>query len=190
MERQFKYNLAHEQRLFCQYDEMSADNPHNQVIKRVLRLMMTAPAGLPARKKLSELLMRFDPILDVDYPECENHVIAWKIHRAAIPEQIVKRVFFVTRATTTATRAPVIRPLDREMFTTPCWLTTAGTIRADKAAGGTNRRSRENESDISILPISWIRDSRMAKVPAPISKNNAQIQIVYESIVSYSNSII
>ncbi len=74
VERQFKHNLAHKERLFCQYDEMSADNPHNQVIKSVLRLMMTAPAGLSARKKLSELLMRFDAIRDVkaDLPMIDN----------------------------------------------------------------------------------------------------------------------
>ncbi|MCP4686716.1 MAG: restriction endonuclease [Desulfobacterales bacterium] len=66
VERQFKYNLAHEARLFCQYDELSADNPHNQVIKRVLRLMMRAPVGPSAGKRLSELLMRFDAISDVE----------------------------------------------------------------------------------------------------------------------------
>ena len=64
-EQQFKHNLAHKERLFCQYDEMSSDNAHNQVIKHVLRLMLKLTAGVMARKQVVELLMRFDPISDV-----------------------------------------------------------------------------------------------------------------------------
>ena len=65
IEQQFKHNLAHKERLYCQYDELSADNLHNQVIKYVLKLLMKVSTGLLARKKLSELLMRFDSIDDV-----------------------------------------------------------------------------------------------------------------------------
>lgn len=65
MEQQFKHNLAHRERLYCQYDEMSADNSHNQVIKFVLRFMMKVSTGMMARKQLTELLMRFDAISDV-----------------------------------------------------------------------------------------------------------------------------
>lgn len=66
VEQQFKLNLAHRERLYCQYDELSADNTHNQVIKNVLRLMMKMSTGVMARKQLSELLMRFDAISDVN----------------------------------------------------------------------------------------------------------------------------
>jgi len=65
VEQQFKHNLAHRERLYCQYDELSADNPHNQVIKHVLRLMTKVSTGVMARKQLTELLMRFDAISDV-----------------------------------------------------------------------------------------------------------------------------
>ncbi|MFC1881353.1 McrC family protein [Thermodesulfobacteriota bacterium] len=65
VEQQFKYNLAHRERLYCQYDELSADNPHNQVIKHVLQLMIKVSTGLMARKKLTELLLRFEAINDV-----------------------------------------------------------------------------------------------------------------------------
>jgi len=65
VDQQFKYNLAHKERLFCQYDELSNDNSHNQVIKYVLQLMIKISNGVMARKQLSELLMRFDAIRDV-----------------------------------------------------------------------------------------------------------------------------
>lgn len=65
IEQQFKHNLAHKERLFCQYDELSSDNSHNQIIKYVLRLMMKVSTGVMARKQLTELLMRFDDITDV-----------------------------------------------------------------------------------------------------------------------------
>ena len=65
IEQQFKYNLAHKERLYCRYDELSCDNPHNQVIKYVLRVMRNLSTGVMARKQLAELLMRFDTITDV-----------------------------------------------------------------------------------------------------------------------------
>lgn len=65
IEQQFKHNLAHKERLYCQYDELSADNPHNQIIKYVLKLLLKVSTGVMARKQLSELLMRFDSIGDV-----------------------------------------------------------------------------------------------------------------------------
>lgn len=66
VEQQFKLNLAHKERLFCQYDELSANNAHNQVIKFVLRQMVNKASGIMARKKVGELLMRFDSISDVN----------------------------------------------------------------------------------------------------------------------------
>ena len=65
VEQQFKYNLAHKERLYCQYDELSEDNAHNQVIKYILRLMMKISTGSMVRKQLTELLMRFDAVRDV-----------------------------------------------------------------------------------------------------------------------------
>lgn len=65
IEQQFKHNLAHKERLYCQYDELSTDNSHNQIIKYVLKLLLKVSTGVMARKQLSELLMRFDSIGDV-----------------------------------------------------------------------------------------------------------------------------
>lgn len=65
IEKQFKKNLAHRERLHCRYDELSADNDHNRAIKYVLRLLLKLSSGVTVRKQLSELLMRFDEITNV-----------------------------------------------------------------------------------------------------------------------------
>lgn len=64
-ELQFKYNLAHKERLFCQYDELNTDNIYNRIIKFTLRSMQALTTGYAASKKLNELLMRFNHIKDI-----------------------------------------------------------------------------------------------------------------------------
>lgn len=64
IEQQMKHNLAHRERLFCQYDELSADNGHNRILKYVLSVLLRIAAGDQARKQVTELLMRFDAITD------------------------------------------------------------------------------------------------------------------------------
>ncbi len=65
IEQQFKQNLAHRERLFCQYDELSEDNVHNQVLKYVLKILLKMAVGNRAHLQVAELLMRFDTISDV-----------------------------------------------------------------------------------------------------------------------------
>jgi len=65
LEMQFKHNLAHEERLYCRYDEMSIDTPHNQVIKSVLCQMRKFASGATARKRIAGLIMRFADIKDI-----------------------------------------------------------------------------------------------------------------------------
>ena len=65
IKQQLKLNLIHQERTYCAYDELTTDNPHNQVIKYVLRLMIKIATGVMARKKLNELLMQYDKIIDV-----------------------------------------------------------------------------------------------------------------------------
>lgn len=74
LEQQLKLNLAHQERMYCQYDELSADNPHNQVIKHVLQELIKVPTAVTARKRLNELLMRFDLVSDtaVDVQMIDN----------------------------------------------------------------------------------------------------------------------
>jgi 5-methylcytosine-specific restriction enzyme subunit McrC len=64
LEQQVKRNLVHKERMYCQYDELSTDNLHNQVIKHVLQELIKVPAGVIVRKRLNELLMRFDEVSD------------------------------------------------------------------------------------------------------------------------------
>jgi 5-methylcytosine-specific restriction enzyme subunit McrC len=64
-EQQFKLNLLHKERLYCHFDDLNPNNPHNQVIKYVLRLLMRFSTGLMVRKSLEELLMRFHDISDL-----------------------------------------------------------------------------------------------------------------------------
>lgn len=59
-----KRNLAHRERLFCQYDELSADNTYNQILKRVLGIMLKRAKGSRALQRVSELLPRFESISD------------------------------------------------------------------------------------------------------------------------------
>lgn len=65
IEKQLKQNLAHRERLFCRYDELSADNTHNRIIKYVLHLLLRLSTGVIVRKQLTELLIQFDDISDV-----------------------------------------------------------------------------------------------------------------------------
>ena len=64
-ELQFKYNQAHKERLFCQYDELNTDNIYNRIIKYTLKSMQSLTTGHAASRKLNELLMRFDHIKDI-----------------------------------------------------------------------------------------------------------------------------
>lgn len=63
-EKQFKLNLAHRERLFCRYDELSEDNLYNQILKFVLEVLMRTAKGNRAVQEVSGLFMRFDPISD------------------------------------------------------------------------------------------------------------------------------
>lgn len=63
-ERQFKFNLAHRERLFCRYDELSEDNLYNQILKFVLEVLLRTAKGNRAVQEVSGLFMRFDPISD------------------------------------------------------------------------------------------------------------------------------
>ena len=60
----FKRNLAHRERLFCQYDELSADNAYNQILKHTLGTMLKRAKGSRALQQVSELVARFEPISD------------------------------------------------------------------------------------------------------------------------------
>ena len=62
--QQFKRNLVHQERLFCRYDELSADNAYNQILKYVLGILLKAATGNRTLQQVSELRVRFEPISD------------------------------------------------------------------------------------------------------------------------------
>lgn len=64
-ELQLKYNLAHRERVYCEYDEQSADILLNRILKGVLRRVSNLPLAAQATKCIRELLLRFDGVTDV-----------------------------------------------------------------------------------------------------------------------------
>ena len=62
--QQFKYNLAHRERLFCRYDELSEDILLNRIIRYTLRLLLPMSKSGVARKAVTEQLMAFDGVED------------------------------------------------------------------------------------------------------------------------------
>ena len=65
VDQQLKRNLVHKERLFCQYDELSADNAYNHVLKYVLGILLKAATGNRALQQVSELRARFEPVSDL-----------------------------------------------------------------------------------------------------------------------------
>jgi len=61
---QLRHNLAHKERLYCQYDELSEDVFVNQVIKYTLRLLHPKARAQSVKKALARLLFVFDGISD------------------------------------------------------------------------------------------------------------------------------
>ena len=64
VDQQLKRNLVHKERLFCQYDELSADNAYNHVLKYVLGILLKAATGNRALRQVSELRARFELVSD------------------------------------------------------------------------------------------------------------------------------
>ena len=65
IEQQLKHNLIHRERLYCQFDEFSADNEHNQALKYVLKFLLKSAKANNVCFRVNELLMHFGAISDV-----------------------------------------------------------------------------------------------------------------------------
>lgn len=61
---QFRHNLAHKERLFCQYDELSEDIFINQAIKFTLRLLLPRTRSPQVKNEVTQLLFAFDEVTD------------------------------------------------------------------------------------------------------------------------------
>ena len=64
IDQQLRRNLVHQEKLFCQYDELSTDNAYNQILKYVLGILLKAATGNQALREVSELHARFEPVTD------------------------------------------------------------------------------------------------------------------------------
>lgn len=62
--QQLRSNLAHKERLYCAYDELSEDILLNQTIKFTLKLLLRLCRSSSIKQTLSQLLMSFDDVAD------------------------------------------------------------------------------------------------------------------------------
>lgn len=61
---QFRHNLAHKERLYCQYDELSEDIFINQTIKFTLKLLLPRARSPRIKNEITRLLYAFDNVTD------------------------------------------------------------------------------------------------------------------------------
>ena len=73
--RQAKFNAAHPERFYCQYDEFHADNPLNQVLKATVAHLRKCSIDSENQRKLTELYFALDGIVDVHPSKLEWHRI-------------------------------------------------------------------------------------------------------------------
>lgn len=64
IEKQLKFNIAHKERLFCEFGELVEDNEFNQYIKCALQIANSATKNRHVKRKTTELLWRFDTVQD------------------------------------------------------------------------------------------------------------------------------
>ena len=58
VDQQLRQNLVHQERLFCQYDELSTDNTYNQILKYVLGILLRIATRNRTLQQVSELRAR------------------------------------------------------------------------------------------------------------------------------------
>lgn len=63
--QQVRRNLVHQERVACRYEELSADNAYNRVLKGVLLKLQRVSVALDVRRATNELLVRLAEVADV-----------------------------------------------------------------------------------------------------------------------------
>lgn len=63
-QQQLRHNLAHKERLYCQYDELSEDILLNQAIKYTLRLLLPRAQSPRLKNELTQLIYALDGVAD------------------------------------------------------------------------------------------------------------------------------
>ncbi|MCY3972928.1 MAG: restriction endonuclease [Candidatus Dadabacteria bacterium] len=77
---QLRHNLAHKERLYCQYDELSEDVHVNQVIKLTLKTLVPLAQRRFAKGLLIRLLYVFDGISDISIKELQAQKTRFNRH--------------------------------------------------------------------------------------------------------------
>lgn len=63
--QQLRQNLHHQERLYCQYDELTEDILINQIVKVTLKVLLHKCRAAQTKKAITELLMQHDDIQDL-----------------------------------------------------------------------------------------------------------------------------
>lgn len=78
-------SAANRARIFCRFDEFTADNPHNRALKSVLSLLLQHALGLEAKGALTGLLRRMEDVAfvpcratDIDRLRFDRLTDAWR----------------------------------------------------------------------------------------------------------------
>jgi len=61
---QIKHNLAHQERFYCQYDELTEDNSYNHAFKAALSCLKAKARSFDAKRRVNEILTFFDAVSD------------------------------------------------------------------------------------------------------------------------------
>ncbi|WP_347989938.1 hypothetical protein [Methylomonas sp. AM2-LC] len=62
IDQQLKINIAHKERVYCEYHELVSDNQPNRIIKYVLKVLLKSAHAGSVRKRLTELLYSFEAV--------------------------------------------------------------------------------------------------------------------------------
>jgi 5-methylcytosine-specific restriction enzyme subunit McrC len=72
---QLRHNLAHRERLYCQFDELSEDILVNQTIKFTLRTLLSLAQRRVVKNGIYKLLYAFDKVSDISLEEARSSTV-------------------------------------------------------------------------------------------------------------------
>jgi len=75
--RQARHNLVHQERVACRYEELTADNPYNRVLKGVLLRLARVSIAPDVRRSIGELLVRLAEVSEVAVSLKDAQVLAF-----------------------------------------------------------------------------------------------------------------
>ena len=73
---QIRLNAAAPERLYCRFEEFQDDNPLNQILKAAIRFLLKLSRDLANHRRLSELLLMFESVVDINRASLPWHRIS------------------------------------------------------------------------------------------------------------------